>query len=79
MWPRATWGLFSKVPVTMDTSRFLIHAVTNGSIGPNKTMDNKETGLETCWRDRRNLVEICDVTKIFDLSAIIHPVIPVQK
>ena len=27
-------------------------------------MDNKETGLETCWCDRRNLVEICDVTKI---------------
>ena len=27
-------------------------------------MDDKETGLETCWRDRRNLVEICDVTKI---------------
>ena len=37
------------------------------------SMDNKETGLETCWRDRRNLVEICD------RSAIIHPVIPVQK
>ena len=29
-----------------------------------KTMGNKETGLETCWRDRRNLVEICDVTKM---------------
>ena len=43
------------------------------------TMDNKETVLETCWRDRRNLVEICDVTKwYFDRSAIIHG-IPVQK
>ena len=43
-------------------------------------MDNKETGLETRWRDRRNLVEICDVTKmVFWSVGIIHPVIPVQK
>ena len=33
----------------------------------------EETGLETCWRDRRNLVEICDVTKILFWSATIDP------
>ena len=45
------------------------------------SMDNKETGLETCWRDDRNLVEICDVTKngILIGRPFIHPVIPVQK
>ena len=39
-------------------------------------MDNKETGLETCWRDRRNLVENLLRHKN---GILIHPVIPVQK
>ena len=50
--------------MSMAAISILIGQEKTATLCKQQIMDNRRDWIGTCWRDRRNLVEIYDVTKI---------------